>query len=151
MRHTRKESFIATLNLADDLSSHGPPGSFADKLWVAEIRAVIELKRDNPLRSAELLAPVAVYEAGRSDNYTAAYLRGQAYLAAHRGQEAASEFQKVLDHRGVVLNSAIGALARLQLGRGYAMQGDTAKAKAAYQDFLTLWKDADPDVPILVQ
>jgi cytochrome c-type biogenesis protein CcmH/NrfG len=118
---------------------------------VPEIRAVIELKRDNPLRSAELLAPVAVYEAGWSDNYTAAYLLGQAYLAAHRGQEAASEFQKVLDHRGVVLNSAIGALAYLQLGRGYAMQGDTAKAKAAYQDFLTLWKDADPDVPILVQ
>jgi eukaryotic-like serine/threonine-protein kinase len=137
--------------LVDGLASHSPPGSFADKLWVPEIRAVIELKRDNPLRSVELLAPVAVYEAGWNDNYTSAYLRGQAYLAAHRGQEAAPEFQKILDHRGVVLDSVIGALAHLELARAYAMQGDTAKARAAYQDFLALWKDADPDIPILKQ
>jgi tetratricopeptide (TPR) repeat protein len=78
-------------------------------------------------------------------------LRGQAYLTAHNGQAAAAEFQKILDHRGVVLNSLIGALARLQLGRAYALQGDTAKARAAYQDFLALWKDANPDIPILVQ
>jgi tetratricopeptide (TPR) repeat protein len=77
------------------------------------------------------------------------YVRGEAYLAAHQGKEAAAEFQKILDHRGIVLNAPIGALAHLQLGRAYAMQGDTAKAKAAYQDFLTLWKDADPDIPIL--
>ena len=78
-------------------------------------------------------------------------MRGESYLAARRGSEAAAEFQKILDHRGIVLNSPIGALAHLQLGRAYAMQGDTAKAKAAYQDFLTLWKDADPDIPILKQ
>ena len=77
-------------------------------------------------------------------------MRGQAYLAAHQGIEAAAEFQKILDHRGIVLNSPIGALARLQIGRAYAMDGDTAKAKAAYQDFLTLWKDADPDTPVLI-
>jgi tetratricopeptide (TPR) repeat protein len=77
------------------------------------------------------------------------YVRGQAYLAAHEGSKAAIEFQKILDHRGVVLNFPIGALAHLEIGRAYAMQGDTAKAKAAYQDFLTLWKDADPDIPIL--
>ena len=76
-------------------------------------------------------------------------MRGQAYLATREGSKAAIEFQKVLDHRGVVVNGPIGALAHLQLGRAYAMQGDTAKAKAAYQDFLTLWKDADPDIPIL--
>jgi tetratricopeptide (TPR) repeat protein len=78
-------------------------------------------------------------------------VRGQAYLAAHQGKEAAAEFQKILDHRGIVLNEPIGALAHLQLGRAYTIQGDTAKAKAAYQDFLTLWKDADPDIPILKQ
>jgi hypothetical protein len=66
------------------------------------------------------------------------------------GSEAAAEFQKILDHRGVVVNDPIGALAHLQIARAYAMQGDTAKAKAAYRDFLTLWKDADPDIPILV-
>jgi hypothetical protein len=81
----------------------------------------------------------------------AAYLRGQAFLDAHRGQEAAAEFLKILDHRGVVLNSVIGALAHLQVGRAYVLQGDIAKASAAYQDFLTLWKDADPDIPVLKQ
>jgi hypothetical protein len=77
------------------------------------------------------------------------YVRGEAYLAAHQGKEAAAEFQKILDHRGIVVNEPIGALAHLQFGRAYAMQGNTAKAKAAYKDFLTLWKDADPDIPIL--
>jgi eukaryotic-like serine/threonine-protein kinase len=136
--------------LADGIASHAPQGSFANKVWVPEIRAAIELKRDNPLRSVELLAPVTTYEAGWFDEFTAAYLRGEAYLAAHRGQEAAAEFQKVVDHRGVVRNSVIGALAHLQLGRAYSMQGDTTKARADYEDFLTLWKDADPDIPILV-
>jgi hypothetical protein len=80
-----------------------------------------------------------------------AFVRGTAYLALHQGKEAASEFQKILDHRGLVWNAPIGALARLGLARADAMQGDTTKAKETYQDFLTLWKDADPDVPILKQ
>jgi cytochrome c-type biogenesis protein CcmH/NrfG len=79
------------------------------------------------------------------------YVRGEAYLAAHQGKEAAAEFQKILNHRGIVLNEPIGALAHLQLGRAYAMSGDSAKARAAYEDFLTLWKDADPDIPVLQQ
>jgi len=78
------------------------------------------------------------------------YVRGEAYLATHQGNEAAAEFQKILDHRGIVLNEPIGALAHLQIGRAYALQGDTAKARAAYQDFLTLWKDADSDIPVLI-
>jgi eukaryotic-like serine/threonine-protein kinase len=79
------------------------------------------------------------------------FVRGEAYLAARQGGEAAAEFQKILDHPGVVLNQPIGALAHLGLGRAYALKGDTARAKAAYQDFLTLWKDADPDIPVLQQ
>jgi tetratricopeptide (TPR) repeat protein len=79
------------------------------------------------------------------------YVRGEAYLAAHQGSQAAAEFQKILDHRGIVGNSPIGAFAHLQLGRAYAMQGDTAKARAAYNDFLALWKDADSEIPVLKQ
>ena len=77
-------------------------------------------------------------------------MRGQAYLLANNGTAAAAEFQKLVDHRGIVGNFVTGSLARLQIGRAYAMAGDTAKAKAAYKDFLTLWKDADPDIPILI-
>jgi tetratricopeptide (TPR) repeat protein len=78
------------------------------------------------------------------------YLRGEAYLMLGDGNAATAEFQKFIDHRGLVMNFPLGALARLGLARAYAMQGDTVKAKAAYQDFLTLWKDADPDIPILL-
>jgi eukaryotic-like serine/threonine-protein kinase len=80
-----------------------------------------------------------------------AFLRGETYLQMNRGTDAAAEFQKLLDHGGIVLNSPLGALAHVGLGRAYAMAGDTLKAKAAYNDFLTLWKDADPDIPILKQ
>jgi hypothetical protein len=79
------------------------------------------------------------------------YVRGEAYLVAHQGTEAATEFQKILDHRGIVVSDPIGALAHLQLGRTFALSGDTIKAKTAYQDFFTLWKDADPNIPILKQ
>jgi ATP/maltotriose-dependent transcriptional regulator MalT len=78
------------------------------------------------------------------------YVRGEACLAAHRAGEAENEFQKIVDHRTVVLMEPIGALAHLGLGRAYALQGDTAKAKTAYDDFFTLWKDADPEIPILI-
>jgi hypothetical protein len=78
------------------------------------------------------------------------YVRGEAYLAAERGAEAAGEFQKILAHPGVVVNEPIVPLARLGLARAYAMQRDSTKARAAYEDFFALWKDADPDVPVLV-
>ena len=80
-----------------------------------------------------------------------AYVRGQAYLEAHQGREAAAEFQKILDHRGIVYADPVGALAHLQLGRAYVVSGDVTKSKKAYQDFLTLWKDADANIPILKQ
>ena len=79
------------------------------------------------------------------------YVRGQAYLLMHQGEQAAAEFQKFLDHRGVVMNCPLGALAHLGMARAALLQGDTAKARSAYQDFFTLWKDADPDIPILKQ
>lgn len=79
------------------------------------------------------------------------YLRARVYLALGRGSDAADEFQKILDHHGIVLNELIGALAHLGLPRAHAMSGDTAKARSAYQDFLARWKDADPNIPILKQ
>ena len=120
--------------------------------WLPTVKAAIELGAGNAAQSLELLQAVAPYELGGPPplgNLYPAYLRGQAYLAAHQGKEAAAEFQKLLDHRGTVVNFPLGALAHLQLGRAYAMSGGTAKAKTAYQDFFTLWKDADPDIPIL--
>ena len=94
-------------------------------------------------------------ELGLADGYInylyPAYLRGQAYLLTHNGAAAATEFQKLLDHQGIVQNFVTGSLAHLQIGRAYTLSGDTAKAKAAYQTFLNLWKDADPDIPILKQ
>jgi len=140
--------------LADDLAKRFPEDTLVQYNFLPTLRAKLALNKGDVSEAIRSLAPAAPYELGRSGNYlwTAlypVYMRGEAYLAAHQGREAAAEFQKILDHRGIVLNSPLGALAHLQLGRAYAMQGDTAKAKAAYQDFLTLWKDADPDIPIL--
>jgi hypothetical protein len=84
-----------------------------------------------------------------SPNLYPVYVRAVAYLAGHQGSEAAAEFQKIVDHRGVVVNAPIGALAHLGLARAYSLRGDNPKARASYDEFLTLWKDADPDVPIV--
>ena len=115
------------------------------------IRGAIELKRGNADRALELFAPSEPYEAGWFDLYIPAYLRGEAYLQARRGQEAAGEFQKIISHRGIALNNEIGAVAHVGLARAYTIQGDNTKAKAAYEDFFSLWKNADPDIPILKQ
>ena len=106
-----------------------------------DLKTGIEALLDNVPYELGNVGPLPLYPA---------YLRGEVFLVAHQGREAAAEFQKILDHPGIVLNSPLGALAHLQIGRAYALQGDTAKAKADYQDFLTLWKDADPDIPILI-
>ena len=84
------------------------------------------------------------------DNLYPVYIRGEAYLAAHQGSEAATEFQKILDYRGVSINEPIGALAHLGLARAYVLQADSVKARTAYQDFFTIWKDADPDILIFI-
>jgi len=85
------------------------------------------------------------------DGLLPAYLRGKAYLKMRQGKEAAAEFQRFIDHPGIVVNSPLGPLARVGLARSYVFQDDVTKARAAYEDFLTLWRDADPDIPILQQ
>src|SRR5205809_6987528 len=122
--------------------------------WLPTLKAAIELSGGNSAQALVFLEAAAPYELGeppptQEGTLYPVYLRGQAYLAAHNGTAAATEFQKFLNHRGIVLNFPLGALAHVGLARAYALQGDTTKARAAYQDFLTLWKDADPDIPIL--
>jgi serine/threonine protein kinase/tetratricopeptide (TPR) repeat protein len=137
--------------IAEKMANHAKADGFVNSVSVPEIRAAIEIRKRNPNRAIELLAPLAVYEAGWGDRYTAAYLRGQAYMVANQGHEAEAEFQKIIDHPGVVLDSLHGALARVWLARACTLSGEAARAKQAYQDFLTLWKEADPDIPILKQ
>jgi tetratricopeptide (TPR) repeat protein/predicted Ser/Thr protein kinase len=136
--------------LADDLGKRFPEDTLVRVAYLPTLHAQIALNRSDSPKAIGVLQAAIPYELGLAASLYPAYLRGKAYLAAHQGSEAAIEFQKILDHRGIVLNEPIGALARLQIARAYAMQGDTTKAKAAYQDFLTLWKDADPDIPILI-
>jgi tetratricopeptide (TPR) repeat protein len=141
---------------ADKLARNNPANTRLNYYWLTTIRAAIELAHKNPAKAVELLQPASAYELGYSEPFQfgtlyPVYVRGEAYLALHEGSQAAVEYQKVLDHPGIVLNCPIGALAHLGLARAYTIQGDTAKARAAYQDFLKLWKDADPDVPILKQ
>jgi eukaryotic-like serine/threonine-protein kinase len=144
--------------LADDLRKKFPEDTVVQFNYVPTLRAKLALLRSKPQQALDALGIAAPYELGLPSysfynwpNLYPVYVRGEAYLAAHQGGEAAAEFQQIIDHRGIVLNEPIGALAHLQLGRAYALQGDTAKARAAYQDFFTLWKDADPDIPILKQ
>jgi tetratricopeptide (TPR) repeat protein len=139
------------LRFSTIIAKQGELDAFVNAIRLPELLATIELKRGSPVKAVELLVPVKRYEEGWADNYWAAYIRGQAYLALHQGQDAALEFQKILDHPGVVRNSLYAALARLYVARAYALQGDTGKARASYDSFLTLWKDADPDIPILIR
>ena len=113
------------------------------------IRAAVALQRRNPNQAIEQLKVASAIELGDQADLLPVHLRGEAYLMLHNGSAAAAEFQKFIDHRGLVANFPWGALARLGLARAYAMQGDVARARTAYQDFLTFWKDADPDIPIL--
>ncbi len=136
--------------LADELGNRFPQHSIIQFNHLPTIRAQLALNRDDSSKAIEILQTAGPYELSDDGGLYPIYVRGEAYLALHQGGEAGAEFQKILDHRGVVPEEPIGALAHLQIGRAYAMQGDTAKAKAAYQDFLTLWQDADPDIPIFI-
>ena len=148
--------------LTEDLARRFPEDTRLQFNYAPTLRALLLLNHSQPANAFELLQTAVPYELGMpseggseyllgAGNLYPAYVRGLAYLAAHRGVEAAGEFRKILDHRGVVLSDPTGALAHLQLGRAYLQWGDRAKAKSAYQNFLTLWKDADPDIPILKQ
>jgi len=143
--------------LADDLERRFPEDTAVRLMYLPPIRALLALRRGDPAKAIDVLKTGASYDLGLPPCIAPAfigplyaiYVRGQAYLAAHQGAEAATEFQKILDHRGIVVSDPIGALAHLQVGRAYMLSGDPSKAKTAYQDFLTLWKDADEDIPIL--
>jgi serine/threonine protein kinase len=143
--------------LADDLETRFPQDTFVRFTYVPVLRALAALDRGRPTESLEQLQIALPYESavnGLHANLSlgglhSAYVRGEALMAVHKYAEAAAEFRKILDHRGLVGLNPIGALAHLQLGRVFALSGDKAKAKAAYEAFLALWKDADPDVPML--
>ncbi len=148
--------------LTDDLSRRYPEDTRVQFTYLPILRALMALNHSQPSNAIELLQTALPYENGTpteggsefllgAGNLYPAYVRGLAYLAAHQGAEAAAEFQKILGHRGIVLTDPIGALAHLQMGRAYTLSGDKANARSAYQNFLTLWKDAGPDIPILNQ
>ena len=144
--------------IADELEKENPLNIMIIGYWLPTIRASIEIDHNNAERAVQTLQVSAPYDLASPNPPVEfgswvypAFVRGEAFLKLHRGADAAAEFQKFLDHRGLIANCPLGALAHLQLGRAYAMQSNNAKAKAAYKDFLTLWKDADPDIPILKQ
>jgi eukaryotic-like serine/threonine-protein kinase len=144
--------------LANDFTKRFPEDTVVKFTYLPALRAQQALLRQDSAKAIAELQPVAPYELGQPNNGTTismalypVYVRAEAFRMAKQGKEAAAEYQKILDHRGVVLNGPLGALAHLGLGRAHAFSGETAKAKIAYQDFLALWKDADPDIPILKQ
>lgn len=142
--------------LADYLAQHFPENTSLQFHYLPMIRGAVAMQGGNSAKAIEALAVAAPYEMGIPKNIHLltlypVYLRGQVYLAAHQGASAAALFQKILDHPGLVGNELIGALAHLGLARAYAIAGDATRARTAYQDFLVLWKDADPHIPILRQ
>jgi eukaryotic-like serine/threonine-protein kinase len=143
--------------IADSLEKRFPQDIELNSYWLPSVRAAIQLNQGKSAEAIKTLEPTVPYELayprpqleGGSLMYPA-YLRGQAYLALHRGSEAAGEFQKFIDQRAVVVNCPFGALAHLWLGRTHGVEGETAATRKSYQEFLSLWKDADPDIPILI-
>jgi hypothetical protein len=148
---------MANANRAiEDLTKRFPQDTVVQTRYLPMARSALALNSGNAQAALDALIAAAPYELGHTnEDFTFAvypvYFRGQAYLAAKNGDAAASEFQKILDHAGVIGNEPIGALAHLGLGRAHSLSGNTAKARTAYQDFFSLWKDADPDIPLLIQ
>jgi hypothetical protein len=145
--------------LAGDLERRFPEDTAVRFNYAPTLHALLALKHGAPSRAVDLLQVSMPYELGEPQSsffgfYGALYpiyVRGEAYLALNRGPEAAREFQKIIDHRGIVASDPIGALAHLQLGRAFVLSGEKTKARTAYGDFLTLWKDADSNIPIFKQ
>jgi tetratricopeptide (TPR) repeat protein len=141
------------LALADKLNKDFPVNTIQQFYWQPTIRAEIELSCNDSDKAIGLLQTAAPYELGGAGPIASLYpvfVRGKAFLRGRQGAQAAADFQKIIDHRGIVVNLPIGALAHLNLGRAHALEGDTARARAAYQDFFALWKDAEPDIPVLI-
>jgi tetratricopeptide (TPR) repeat protein len=144
--------------MADDLAKQFPQDTVVNRYWLPTIRAANEINRKNPAKAIDVLAISVPYELGNPSPQAEigaylypAYIRGQSYLLLQDGEKAEGEFQKFLTHPGITVNCPLGALAHLQLGRAYTLMHDPAKARAAYDDFFGLWKDADADVPALKQ
>jgi serine/threonine protein kinase/tetratricopeptide (TPR) repeat protein len=136
-------------SLADELARQNPKDTIINAVWLPVIRAAIELQRGHPDEAIQFLRAASPYEAGAA--FWPIYLRGNAYLRLQKGAEAAAEFQKILDHRGWDALSQLYPLAHLGLARAAALQGDMTKSRKAYQDFFAIWKDADADLPILIE
>jgi serine/threonine protein kinase/tetratricopeptide (TPR) repeat protein len=135
--------------ITEELARRFPNDTLLHQVTIPMVLAFIELERKAPEKAIQALQATTPYELGSIQGLLPIYVRGQAYLQAKRGSDAEAEFQKIVDHRGIAPISAVHPLAKLGLGRAYAMTGDTAKARGAYQDFLALWKDADADIPVL--
>jgi eukaryotic-like serine/threonine-protein kinase len=137
--------------LADELARELPGNTVVNDIFLPSVRAQLELNRGNVEKAVELLQRAVPYELGFAAQLVPPYMRGQAYLRLGKGREAVAEFQKIFDHRGSAPLSSTNSLVRLQLGRARKLAGDLPGARTAYQDFFALWKDADPDIPILKQ
>ena len=138
--------------LADELAKEFPFDTLLNNVWLPATRAIIDIQRNQAAQGVTRLESAVPYDLGgppQGATYWSMYIRGEALLKSRDGAKAAAEYQKILDHRGIDPTSPLYSLARLGLGRAYAVEGDGAKARAAYQDFFALWKDADADVPVL--
>jgi eukaryotic-like serine/threonine-protein kinase len=138
--------------LVSEISHDFPDNRFLQQVELPMALATIQIEKNQPAEAVSTLEPVRPYQWGMGPNSAGlapSHLRGMAYLKLHDGAKAATEFQSILDHRGVTPTDPVYTLAHLNLGRAYTLQGNTAKAKTAYQDFFAAWKDADPDVPLL--
>jgi DNA-binding winged helix-turn-helix (wHTH) protein/tetratricopeptide (TPR) repeat protein len=141
---------VRAKGLGQELTRSFPYDTMQINFWRPITLAAVQMSSNSPARALDELRAAAPYEMGEQLPLLAAYLRGQAYLALHRGPEAAVEFQKLIDHRGLVGNRVYASLARLGAARSFWMESDTVKARAAYNDFFKLWRNADPDIPVLI-